>query len=177
MGARSSKKEKPCRTNCQQPVHDPTQKVLLLGAGRTGKSTMYYSLSMVDSYNSVGTTGMWEDKQKLTERIKNVFEDEEEEQMFFGQNEKYFTKEKIKEIQQDDYEITKEDCLHVRITTSGIGEQTVKFGKGKIPFQIVDVGGARSNRKLWMHTFQDVNIVLYFVNLIDRSKCRGSSGD
>jgi len=58
-----------------------------------------------------------------------------------------------------------EDVLHVRIKTTGIKEISFAF-KG-FTFRVVDVGGQRSERRKWIHCFQDVTAVLYVVSLAD----------
>ncbi len=63
------------------------------------------------------------------------------------------------------YVPTLEDVLHVRIKTTGIKEIAFAF-KG-FTFRVVDVGGQRSERRKWIHCFQDVTAVLYVVSLAD----------
>merc|ERR1711974_66909 len=55
------------------------------------------------------------------------------------------------------------DVLRSRVQTTGIIETefTVKNHK----FIMVDVGGQRSERKKWMHCFEDITAVLYCVGL------------
>lgn len=58
---------------------------------------------------------------------------------------------------------TESDILHCRAKTTGIIEIEFQFKKSK--FKLVDVGGQRSERKKWMHCFQDVTAVLFCVAL------------
>jgi len=53
--------------------------------------------------------------------------------------------------------------LHARARTSGITE--FSFVLEKLNFTIIDVGGQRSERRKWIHCFQDVTAVLYCVAL------------
>jgi len=55
------------------------------------------------------------------------------------------------------------DVLRVRARTTGIIETTFKV-RGT-PFRMVDVGGQRSERKKWIHFFEDVTAIIYCVAL------------
>jgi len=58
---------------------------------------------------------------------------------------------------------TNEDVLKVRQKTSGILETV--FETEGLEITLVDVGGQRSERRKWLHCFEDVTAVIYFVNL------------
>lgn len=45
------------------------------------------------------------------------------------------------------------------------GSATLRFPSGKARLHLVDVGGQRSERRKWMHCFQDVTAVLFLVGL------------
>jgi len=66
-------------------------------------------------------------------------------------------------ILNESYVPTEQDVLRSRIQTTGIIE-TVFNVEGK-KFTIVDVGGQRSERKKWMHCFEDVTGVLFCVGI------------
>jgi len=57
-----------------------------------------------------------------------------------------------------------DDILRSRIKTSGI--QTLDFVVSDIKFTIVDVGGQRSERRKWLHCFDDVTAII-FLSAID----------
>jgi len=58
---------------------------------------------------------------------------------------------------------TNEDVLKVRQKTSGILETV--FDTDGLQITLVDVGGQRSERRKWLHCFEDVTAIIYFVNL------------
>jgi len=62
-----------------------------------------------------------------------------------------------------DYTPDETDVLRVRARTTGIIETTFKV-KGTA-FRMVDVGGQRSERKKWIHFFEDVTAIIYCVAL------------
>lgn len=56
-----------------------------------------------------------------------------------------------------------QDVLRSRAKTTGIIE--IEFDVSGLHFRMVDVGGQRSERKKWMHCFQDVTSVIFCVAL------------
>jgi len=52
-----------------------------------------------------------------------------------------------------------EDCVSVRVRTSGIVEE--KFVIDKITFNVFDVGGQRAERRKWIHSFDNVTAVIF----------------
>jgi len=69
----------------------------------------------------------------------------------------------VERISQPDYIPDDQDVLRSRSKTTGIIEMEFEV-QGAI-FRMVDVGGQRSERKKWMHCFQDVKAVLFCVAL------------
>jgi len=69
----------------------------------------------------------------------------------------------IDRILADGFLPTEQDVLRSRIQTTGIIETSFLI-QGK-KFTIVDVGGQRSERKKWMHCFEDVTGVLFCVGI------------
>lgn len=58
---------------------------------------------------------------------------------------------------------TEEDIVMARKRTTGVVETSIKYGG--INWSIVDVGGQRSERRKWLNCFENVNGILYVVNL------------
>jgi len=71
--------------------------------------------------------------------------------------------EHIPRITSEGYIPTELDILQARIKTTGIIE-TSYLDKGK-NFIIIDVGGQRSERKKWIHIFENVTGVIFCVGL------------
>lgn len=58
---------------------------------------------------------------------------------------------------------TERDALTVRARTTGIIE--LEFTFMRVPYRLMDVGGQRSERKKWIHCFQDVKAILFVAAL------------
>jgi len=67
--------------------------------------------------------------------------------------------ENIDRFSESDYIPTPSDILRVRARSTGIIETT--FRVHDYIFRMVDVGGQRSERKKWIHCFQDVTAVIF----------------
>jgi len=75
---------------------------------------------------------------------------------------KYFM-ENIDRIAMEGYIPSKDDVLHVRIISTGIVEEMLTMQNR--PFQIVDVGGQRSERKKWLNCFDCVTGLIFVASL------------
>lgn len=71
--------------------------------------------------------------------------------------------ENIDRLSAPDYVPSVDDVLRSRAKTTGIIE--IEFEVDKTRFRMVDVGGQRSERKKWMHCFQEVTTVIFCVAL------------
>uniref|UniRef100_A0A7E4UL69 Guanine nucleotide-binding protein alpha-3 subunit n=1 Tax=Panagrellus redivivus TaxID=6233 RepID=A0A7E4UL69_PANRE len=69
----------------------------------------------------------------------------------------------VARIAEKDYKPTEQDILLSRIKTTGIVE--VKFKMKNVDFRVFDVGGQRSERKKWIHCFEDVNAIIFIAAL------------
>lgn len=59
------------------------------------------------------------------------------------------------------YEPTDQDILRARLRTTGISETI--FETERLTFRMFDVGGQRSERKKWIHVFDNVQVVMFLV--------------
>ncbi|CAB05570.2 Guanine nucleotide-binding protein alpha-15 subunit [Caenorhabditis elegans] len=70
----------------------------------------------------------------------------------------YFMNE-LDRINNADYIPTVDDMLRIRIPTMGVVQQTIEIKGTK--FRIYDVGGQRSERRKWIHLFDNVNATIF----------------
>jgi len=225
MGCTASKPEKDEKTarldaylDQQSAVDNATFKILLLGAGESGKSTVVKQLKSIyklpidavemQSFatnihrNTVLSMQTFieaamsleipftdkEDQRRATEVEDFVFDAETKrmpanigddiaalwacdtiqktyerrsEFYFLDASEYYFTN--VGRIVADDYTPTEEDMVMTRIRTTGIS--VTEFTEGNVMYRVVDVGGQRSERRKWIHCFDDVKALLFVVSL------------
>ena len=64
---------------------------------------------------------------------------------------------------------TDQDILRSRVKTTGITETT--FIIGDLTYRMFDVGGQRSERKKWIHCFENVNCLLFLVAISGYDQC------
>ncbi|KAJ1928496.1 guanine nucleotide-binding protein subunit alpha [Tieghemiomyces parasiticus] len=69
--------------------------------------------------------------------------------------------EAMDRIGRPDYVPTDQDVLRSRVKTTGITETT--FMVGELTYRMLDVGGQRSERKKWIHCFENVTAILFLV--------------
>ncbi|KAJ1642417.1 guanine nucleotide-binding protein subunit alpha [Coemansia erecta] len=67
----------------------------------------------------------------------------------------------IGRICQEGYIPTDQDVLRSRVKTTGINETI--FRVGELTYRMLDVGGQRSERKKWIHCFENVTAILFLV--------------
>jgi guanine nucleotide-binding protein subunit alpha len=68
-----------------------------------------------------------------------------------------------------DYIPNDQDILRSRFKTTGIVEMT--FDLGSYMCLMVDVGGQRSERRKWIHCFENVNCLLFMVAISGYDQC------
>lgn len=67
----------------------------------------------------------------------------------------------IDRISLPDYMPDDQDVLRSRVKTTGITEST--FHIGELVYRLFDVGGQRSERKKWIHCFENVTAIVFLV--------------
>ncbi|KAI8886602.1 guanine nucleotide binding protein, alpha subunit [Backusella circina FSU 941] len=60
-----------------------------------------------------------------------------------------------------DFAPNDQDILCARVKTTGITE--TRFTVGELTYRMVDVGGQRSERKKWIHCFEEVTAIIFMV--------------
>ena len=99
------------------------------------------------------TQSLWDDSSlKATLQRSNEFQVNDSAEYFLSQ---------VERLASTDYIPNEQDILHSRARTSGIIETT--FSLDGRTFRMVDVGGQRSERKKWIHCFQDVVGLIFCV--------------
>lgn len=112
-----------------------------------------------------------EDTEPFTEEflmsMKRLWTDAGVQQCFERSNEyqlndsaKYFLDD-LDRLGRKDYMPTEQDILRTRVKTTGIVE--VHFSFKNLNFKLFDVGGQRSERKKWIHCFEDVTAIIFCV--------------
>jgi GTPase SAR1 family protein len=106
---------------------------------------------------------------ELVETVERLWKDEGLQQVFARRNEfwnmdatPYYLNE-VRRIAQSDFEPTEEDMIMARVRTTGIIVSEIV--ENPLRFQIVDVGGQRSERRKWIHCFDDVKAIIYLASL------------
>ncbi|KAI8093266.1 guanine nucleotide binding protein, alpha subunit [Halteromyces radiatus] len=96
---------------------------------------------------------LWKDPHLLS-----VFERSREYQL--NDSAKYYF-DSIDRIGDVNYIPTDQDVLRSRVKTTGITETT--FVIGDLTYRMFDVGGQRSERKKWIHCFENVTAIIFLV--------------
>lgn len=213
--ARSKQIEKNLKEDGIQAAKDI--KLLLLGAGESGKSTIVKQMKIIhdsgftpedfrqykpvvysntiqsmvailramqslqiafSDYNREQDAKMvfdivtrMEDTEPFSEEflmaMKRLWTDSGVQQCFQRSNEyqlndsaKYFLDD-LDRLGRKDYMPTEQDILRTRVKTTGIVE--VHFSFKNLNFKLFDVGGQRSERKKWIHCFEDVTAIIFCV--------------
>ena len=73
--------------------------------------------------------------------------------------------EALDRISLPDYIPSEQDILRSRARTTGIVE--IRFHYKGLDFRMLDVGGQRSERKKWIHCFDDAKAVIYIAAMSD----------
>lgn len=131
------------------PLSDENASQLVM---RPENEVLYGPLS-TELYNAIRT--LWADP-----GTRQAFDRSSEFQLL--DSTQYFF-ENLDRIVDPKYLPSVNDVLRSRTKTTGVSE--IQFTVGKNLFKLVDVGGQRSERKKWMHCFQDVTAVLFVVAL------------
>lgn len=64
---------------------------------------------------------------------------------------------------------TDQDILCARLKTTGISEEV--FNTDQLTFRVLDVGGQRSERRKWIHCFENVQAILFLVAISGYDQC------
>ncbi|XP_070764088.1 guanine nucleotide binding protein (G protein), alpha activating activity polypeptide O, a isoform X6 [Enoplosus armatus] len=128
--------------------HDGRQLYVLTIAGKT--DTEPYSAELLSAMMR-----LWSDS-----GIQECFSRAREYQL--NDSAQYYL-DSLDRIGAADYQPTEQDILRTRVKTTGIVETHFTFKN--LHFRLFDVGGQRSERKKWIHCFEDVTAIIFCVAL------------
>ncbi|VDN58892.1 unnamed protein product [Dracunculus medinensis] len=94
---------------------------------------------------------LWNDK-----GVKKAYDMRSEYQL--NDSAKYFL-DSVMRIHEPGYRPTEQDILYSRVATTGVVE--VKFKIKELDFRVFDVGGQRSERRKWIHCFDNVESIIF----------------
>ncbi|CAI4219139.1 unnamed protein product [Parascedosporium putredinis] len=159
-------------------------KMLLLGAGESGKSTILKQMKLIheggysrderESFKEIIFSNTVQSMRVILEAMETLelpLDEKRTEyhvQTIFMQPAQiegdilplsYF--DNIARIAAPDYMPNDQDVLRSRVKTTGITETT--FIIGDLTYRMFDVGGRRSERKKWIHCFENVTTILFLV--------------
>ncbi|XP_026152616.1 guanine nucleotide-binding protein G(q) subunit alpha-like [Mastacembelus armatus] len=87
---------------------------------------------------------------------------------------KYYLND-LDRIAESAYLPTQQDVLRVRVPTTGILEYP--FDLENVVFRMVDVGGQRSERRKWIHCFENVTSIMFLVALSEYDQVLAESSN
>jgi guanine nucleotide-binding protein G(o) subunit alpha len=102
---------------------------------------------------------------ELAANIKSLWEDPAIQQCFNRANEfqlndsAHYYLDQVDRITGADYLPTEQDILRARVQTTGIVE--IRFPNSEFMFRVFDVGGQRSERRKWIHCFENVTSIIF----------------
>ncbi|CAG8440689.1 14564_t:CDS:2 [Cetraspora pellucida] len=162
-------------------------KMLLLGAGESGKSTILKQMKLIhdggysaeerESFKEIIFSNTVQSMRVILEAMEMMnisfrSEDARKQSMIIlnmpnqieGDHLPSNVSNSIKILWADsgtDYFPTNQDVLRSRVKTTGITETT--FFIGELTYRMFDVGGQRSERKKWIHCFENVTAIVFLV--------------
>jgi len=146
-----------------------SMKTLVHAANNMGFEFEEKNKPIANYFEQVSPVELEQFTMEMANNVKVIWEDAAIQQAFQRRNQfqlmdgAQYCFENVDRFTAADYIPNEIDVLRVRARTTGIIETTVK-GKGTT-FRMVDVGGQRSERKKWIHFFEDVTAIIYCVAL------------
>ncbi|XP_060768840.1 guanine nucleotide-binding protein subunit alpha-14-like [Neoarius graeffei] len=113
------------------------------------------NMSTMDQHYVEAIRSMWQDPS-----MQQCYERRREYQL--SDSAKYYLDD-IERISAPLYVPSEKDILRVRVRTTGVIEYHFKLNS--VIFRMVDVGGQRSERRKWIHCFENVTSIIFLVAL------------
>ncbi|XP_060702430.1 guanine nucleotide-binding protein subunit alpha-11-like [Hemiscyllium ocellatum] len=114
-----------------------------------------YKITTLERHHTDAIKSLWNDP-----GVRMCYERRREYQLLDSTN--YYLTD-IDRIAASDYIPTDQDVLRVRVPTTGINEYS--FNMHQVSLRIVDVGGQKSERRKWIHCFENVISVIFLASL------------
>ncbi|XP_048469885.1 guanine nucleotide-binding protein subunit alpha-11-like [Rhincodon typus] len=114
-----------------------------------------YKITTLEKNHADAIKSLWNDP-----GVRMCYERRREYQLLDSTN--YYLTD-IDRIAASDYIPTDQDVLRVRVPTTGINEYS--FNMHQVSLRIVDVGGQKSERRKWIHCFENVISVIFLASL------------
>uniref|UniRef100_A0A914RG50 Uncharacterized protein n=1 Tax=Parascaris equorum TaxID=6256 RepID=A0A914RG50_PAREQ len=83
---------------------------------------------------------------------------------------KVFFLDSVTRIHEPGYRPSEQDILYSRVATTGVVE--VKFKIKELDFRVFDVGGQRSERRKWIHCFDNVESIIFITAISEYDQNR-----
>eukprot|EP01126_Amoeba_proteus_P032282 TRINITY_DN3150_c0_g3_i2.p1 TRINITY_DN3150_c0_g3~~TRINITY_DN3150_c0_g3_i2.p1 ORF type:complete len:343 (+),score=59.26 TRINITY_DN3150_c0_g3_i2:60-1088(+) len=74
-----------------------------------------------------------------------------------------FFMNKLESLLDENYVVTDEDMLRVRIVTTGVCHYDIMIDS--VMWEFIDVGGQRTERRKWLHLFDDITSLVFLTSL------------
>jgi len=104
---------------------------------------------------AISIDNLWNDK-----GIQLVYQNRDK---FWHMDATHYYLREVHRIGDSEFEPTEEDCIMTRVRTTGI--IVTQITESPYTYQVVDVGGQRSERRKWIHAFDDVKAVIFLEGL------------
>ncbi|XP_072450323.1 guanine nucleotide-binding protein subunit alpha-11-like isoform X2 [Chiloscyllium punctatum] len=114
-----------------------------------------YKVSTLERQHVDAIKSLWNDP-----GVRMCYERRREYQLLDSTN--YYLTD-IDRIAASDYIPTDQDVLRVRVPTTGINEYS--FNMHTVTLRLVDVGGQKSERRKWIHCFENVISIIFLASL------------
>ncbi|KNE57784.1 hypothetical protein AMAG_04635 [Allomyces macrogynus ATCC 38327] len=157
-------------------------KLLLLGAGESGKSTILKQMQLIHGvgysdeeraaykeiiYHERAADDDAEFPRHVADAIMRLWADAgvraccaRSREFQLNDSAQYYF-EAMPRLAAPQYKPTDQDILRSRVKTTGIVETTFRIGD--LTYRMFDVGGQRSERKKWIHCFENVTAIVFLV--------------
>ncbi|XP_018417182.1 PREDICTED: guanine nucleotide-binding protein subunit alpha-11-like [Nanorana parkeri] len=119
------------------------------------KSLDVYNVQQIERHHATAIRKLWSDP-----GVRKCYEKRREFQLL---DSAYYYLSNLERITEDGYLPTNEDIVRIRMPTTGINEYCFTVDNANL--RIVDVGGQKSERKKWIHCFENVNALIYLASL------------